>query len=191
MQKCVVSPAVIANAIDAPIDFADLVDAGIKKPARYMGHELGVEPRDWLGSQVRWALTYPEIYEVGSSNLGHIILYSILNAVPGQLCDRAYLPGSDLASRLRERHQPLFAVESRRPLPGFDLLGFSLSYELGATNILEMLDLCRLPIRASARGDLPLSDPAAPPLIFAGGPTATSNPEPYACLLYTSPSPRD
>ena len=183
MQKCVVSPAVIANAIDAPIDFADLVDAGIKKPARYMGHELGVEPRDWLGSQVRWALTYPEIYEVGSSNLGHIILYSILNAVPGQLCDRAYLPGSDLASRLRERHQPLFAVESRRPLPGFDLLGFSLSYELGATNILEMLDLCRLPIRASARGDLPLSDPAAPPLIFAGGPTATSNPEPYAAFF--------
>ena len=183
MQKCVVSPAVIANAIDAPIDFADLVDAGIKKPARYMGHELGVEPRDWLGSQVRWALTYPEVYEVGSSNLGHIILYSILNAVPGQLCDRAYLPGSDLASRLRERHQPLFAVESRRPLPGFDLLGFSLSYELGATNILEMLDLCRLPIRASARGDLPLSDPAAPPLIFAGGPTATSNPEPYAAFF--------
>ncbi|MED5383900.1 MAG: TIGR03960 family B12-binding radical SAM protein [Cyanobacteriota bacterium] len=183
MQKCAVSPAVIANAIDAPIDFGELVDAGIKKPARYMGHELGVVPRDWLRSEVRWALTYPEIYEVGSSNLGHIILYSILNAVPGQLCDRAYLPGSDLASRLRERQQPLFAVESRRPLPSFDLLGFSLSYELGATNILEMLDLCRVPIRAADRGDLPLGDPAAPPLIFAGGPTATSNPEPYAAFF--------
>ena len=145
-----------------------------------MGHELGVVPRDWEKACVRWALTYPEIYEVGSSNLGHIILYSILNAVPGQLCDRAYLPAPDLAERLRERDQPLFAVESRRPLLAFDVLGFSLSYELGATNILEMLDLCQVPIRAADRADLPLNDPASVPLIFAGGPTATSNPEPYA-----------
>ena len=144
-----------------------------------MGHELGVVPRDWEKACVRWALTYPEIYEVGSSNLGHIILYSILNAVPGQLCDRAYLPAPDLAERLRERDQPLFAVESRRPLLAFDVLGFSLSYELGATNILEMLDLCQVPIRAADRADLPLNDPASVPLIFAGGPTATSNPEPY------------
>ena len=173
----------IVSAPDHPVDFHALVDSGINKPARYMGHELGVEPRNWQAAQVRWALTYPEIYEVGSSNLGHIILYSILNAVPGQLCDRAYLPAADLAARLRERQQPLFAVESRRPLPAFDILGFSLSYELGATNILEMLDLCRLPIRAKDRGDLPVSDPAAPPLIFAGGPTATSNPEPYAAFF--------
>ena len=145
-----------------------------------MGHELGVVPRNWDQACVRWALTYPEIYEVGSSNLGHIILYSILNAVPGQLCDRAYLPAPDLAERLRERDQPLFAVESRRPLLAFDVLGFSLSYELGATNILEMLDLCQVPIRAADRADLPLNDPASVPLIFAGGPTATSNPEPYA-----------
>ena len=93
-----------------------------------MGHELGVVPRDWDQASVRWALTYPEIYEVGSSNLGHIILYSILNAVPGQLCDRAYLPAPDLATRLREREQPLFAVESRRPLLAFDVLGFCLLY---------------------------------------------------------------
>ena len=170
----------VVSAPDHPVDFHQLVDSGINKPARYMGHELGVEPRDWQAAQVRWALTYPEIYEVGSSNLGHIILYSILNAVPGQLCDRAYLPAADLAARLREQEQALFGVESRRPLPAFDLLGFSLSYELGATNILEMLDLCRVPLHASDRGDLPLTDPAAPPLIFAGGPTATSNPEPYA-----------
>ena len=145
-----------------------------------MGHELWVVPRNWDQACVRWALPYPEIYEVGSSNLGHIILYSILNAVPGQLCDRAYLPAPDLAERLRERDQPLFAVESRRPLLAFDVLGFSLSYELGATNILEMLDLCQVPIRAADRADLPLNDPASVPLIFAGGPTATSNPEPYA-----------
>ena len=173
----------VASVTDHPVDFHALVDRGINKPARYMGHELGVEPRDWDAARVRWALTYPEIYEVGSSNLGHIILYSILNALPGQLCDRAYLPAADLATRLRERQQALFAVESRRPLPAFDILGFSLSYELGATNILEMLDLCQVPIRAADRSDLPLSDPAAPPLIFAGGPTATSNPEPYAAFF--------
>ena len=183
MHSGVRTSAVVVSALDHPVDFHALVDSGINKPARYMGHELGVEPRNWQDAKVRWALTYPEIYEVGSSNLGHIILYSILNAVPGQLCDRAYLPATDLASRLRERQQALFAVESRRPLPVFDILGFSLSYELGATNILEMLDLCRLPIRAADRGDLPLSDPAAPPLIFAGGPTATSNPEPYAAFF--------
>ena len=180
MQSGVRTSVVVVSAPDHPVDFHQLVDSSINKPARYMGHELGVEPRDWQAAQVRWALTYPEIYEVGSSNLGHIILYSILNAVPGQLCDRAYLPAADLAARLREQEQALFGVESRRPLPAFDILGFSLSYELGATNILEMLDLCRVPLRASDRGDLPLNDPAAPPLIFAGGPTATSNPEPYA-----------
>ena len=180
MQLGVRTSVVVVSAPDHPVDFHQLVDSSINKPARYMGHELGVEPRDWQAAQVRWALTYPEIYEVGSSNLGHIILYSILNAVPGQLCDRAYLPAADLAARLRELQQALFAVESRRPLPAFDILGFSLSYELGATNILEMLDLCRVPLRASDRGDRPLNDPAAPPLIFAGGPTATSNPEPYA-----------
>ena len=174
---------VALNPSTAPVAFDELVDAGINRPARYMGHELGVEPRNWHAARVRWALTYPELYEVGSSNLGHIILYSILNALPGQVCDRAYLPASDLASRLKDRKQALFGVESRWPLNAFDILGFSLSYELGATNILEMLDLCRLPLRAADRGDLPLGDPESPPLIFAGGPTATSNPEPYAAFF--------
>ncbi len=178
-------PAAAGSAGAAePVDFDSLVDLEIARPARYLGNELGVLPRDWSqawsAAAVRWALTYPEIYEVGASNLGHILLYSILNAVPGQLCDRAYLPGADLSARLRQRGQPLFAVESRRPLPAFDILGFSLSYELGATNILEMLDLAGIPLRAAERGDLPLGDPGAPPLIFAGGPTATSNPEPFA-----------
>ena len=178
------SPGLIPlDAGDAPVDFLSLVDRTISKPARYLGNELGVEPRDWGAARVRWALTYPEIYEVGASNLGHILLYSILNAVPGQLCDRAYLPAADLSARLRQRHQPLFAVESRRPLGAFDILGFSLSYELGATNILEMLDLAGIAIRAADRGDLRLGDPASPPLIFAGGPTATSNPEPFASFF--------
>jgi radical SAM superfamily enzyme YgiQ (UPF0313 family) len=169
------------------VDFNSLVDLAISKPARYLGNELGVISRDWneawSTARVRWALTYPEVYEVGSSNLGHIILYSILNSVPGQLCDRSYLPAADLSARLRQRDLSLFAVESRRPLGAFDLLGFSLSYELGATNILEMLDLAGIPLQAAERGDLPLADPAAPPLIFAGGPTATSNPEPFAAFF--------
>ena len=177
----------VATSADAPVDFDALVDLGISKPARYLGNELGVKPRDWEADWkqvgVRWALTYPEVYEVGASNSGHIILYSILNAVPGQLCDRSYLPAPDLAARLRERGAPLFAVESRRPLAAFDILGFSLSYELGGTNILEMLELAGIPIRAADRGDLPLAHPDAPPLIFAGGPTATSNPEPFAAFF--------
>ncbi|MFO7629596.1 MAG: TIGR03960 family B12-binding radical SAM protein [Prochlorococcaceae cyanobacterium] len=177
----------VATPADAPIDFDALIDLGISKPARYLGNELGVQPRDWnadwAAAGVRWALTYPEVYEVGASNSGHIILYSILNAVPGQLCDRSYLPAPDLAARLRERGAPLFAVESRRPLAAFDILGFSLSYELGGTNILEMLELAGIPIRAADRGDLPLAHPDSPPLIFAGGPTATSNPEPFAAFF--------
>ena len=160
--------------------FAELVNAGISRPGRYLGNELGVEPRDWDAATIRWARTYPEVYEVGASNLGHIILYSILNAQPRQLCDRAYLPAPDLAERLRSTGSPLFAVESRRPLNSFDILGFSLSYELSATNVLEMLDLIWLPLYARDRGDAPLGTPGARPLIFAGGQTATSNPEPYA-----------
>ncbi len=148
-----------------------------------MGFELGTASKNWESAKVRWALTYPELYEVGASNLGHIILYSILNKVPEQLCDRAYLPASDFAIRLRQKSQPLFAVESRRPLVAFDILGFSLSYELGATNILEMLDLSGIPLYAKDRNNLPLNHCNSLPLVFAGGPTATSNPEPFAAFF--------
>nr|WP_320676126.1 TIGR03960 family B12-binding radical SAM protein [Prochlorococcus sp. MIT 1300] len=171
------------NHLSKPVAFEKLVDTGIHKPARYIGNELGVEPHNWDKATVRWALTYPELYEVGASNLGHIILYSILNSIPNQLCDRAYLPAADLSKRLRESKEKLFAVESRRPLIAFDILGFSLSYELGATNILEMLDLAQIALYSHQRGDLPLNDPNSPPLIFAGGPTATSNPEPYSAFF--------
>jgi radical SAM family uncharacterized protein/radical SAM-linked protein len=151
-----------------------LITPEILKPARYLGNELGAVHKPWESATVRWALTYPEIYEVGASNLGHIILYSIINAQPRQLCDRAYLPAADLAQKLRDTHTPLFGVESQKSLSEFDILGFSLSYELGATNILEMLTLAGIPLtwRERAEGKYPL--------IFAGGQTATSNPEPYA-----------
>jgi radical SAM family uncharacterized protein/radical SAM-linked protein len=151
-----------------------LITPDILKPGRYLGNERLAVHKPWDKATIRWALTYPEIYEVGSSNLGHIILYNILNAQPRQLCDRSYLPGTDLAEKLRGTNTPLFAVESKRSLREFDILGFSLSYELGATNILEMLELAEIPVTWRERG------PGNYPLIFAGGQTATSNPEPYA-----------
>ena len=157
------------------VAIAELLTSEIKQPARYLGNELGAAHKPWDGARVRWVLTYPEVYEVGASNLGHIILYNILNALPRQLCDRAYLPAPDLAAKLRSTQTPLFAVESRRSLTEFDILGFSLSYELGATNILEMLDLAGIPLTWKAR-----AKNSELPLIFAGGQTATSNPEPYA-----------
>ena len=154
--------------------FDNLVDADIAKPARYLGNELGAVHKPWTEAEVRWVLTYPEVYEVGASNLGHIILYNIINAQPQQLCDRTYLPAPDLSAKLRETNTPLFALESKRSLLDFDILGFSLSYELGATNILEMLSLANIPLTWQER------DTGDYPLIFAGGQTATSNPEPYA-----------
>ena len=186
-----------------PIAIEEILTKDITTPARYLGNELGAIHKPWDTATVRWVLTYPEIYEVGSSNLGHIILYNILNAQPRQLCDRAYLPAPDLAAKLRTNGIPLFAVENRRSLTDFDILGFSLSYELGATNILEMLNLAGIPLTWRERNleinigaDLPdnlsknqiISQETPPfpiphspfPLIFAGGQTATSNPEPYA-----------
>jgi radical SAM family uncharacterized protein/radical SAM-linked protein len=159
-----------------------LLTPEILRPARYLGNELGAVHKIWGTAVVRWVLTYPEVYEVGASNLGHIILYSILNTQPRQLCDRAYLPAPDLAAKLRSTQTPLFAVESRRSLSDFDILGFSLSYELGATNILEMLDLAAIPLtwqERTAAGQWSVEQ-GSYPLIFAGGQTATSNPEPYA-----------
>ncbi|MBD2196087.1 MULTISPECIES: TIGR03960 family B12-binding radical SAM protein [Calothrix] len=150
-----------------------LITPDIFKPARYLGNERLAIHKPWETATIRWVLTYPEVYEVGSSNLGHIILYNILNAQPRQLCDRAYLPGPDLSAKLRQTNTPLFAVESKRSLNEFDILGFSLSYELGATNILEMLDLAGIPLTWQERTE------GNYPLIFAGGQTATSNPEPY------------
>lgn len=160
-----------------PVPVEQLLTSEILKPARYLGNEFGAVHKSWDNAIVRWSLTYPEVYEVGASNLGHIILYSIINSKDGQLCDRAYLPAPDLSAKLRETGTDLFAVESKRSLREFDILGFSLSYELGATNVLEMLDLANIPITRQERSEIAIAEC---PLIFAGGQTATSNPEPYA-----------
>lgn len=159
------------------ITVKDLITPEIHKPARYLGNELGAKHKSWESAKVRWVLTYPEVYELGASNLGHIILYNILNAQPRQLCDRSYLPAPDLAAKLRATNTALFALESKRDVKEFDILGFSLSYELGATNILEMLDLAQIPLTWKERAN------SNYPLIFAGGQTATSNPEPYSDFL--------
>jgi radical SAM superfamily enzyme YgiQ (UPF0313 family) len=107
---------------------------------------LGAKHKPWAKADVYWVLTYPEIYELGASNLGHIILYNILNAQPRQLCDRAYLPALDLATKLRNSKTSLFALESRRSLTEFDILGFNLNYELVVTNVLEILNLAQIPL---------------------------------------------
>lgn len=175
-------PVDFLQRLPVTIAATEFLNADISRPARYLGNERGALHKPWKTADIRWVLTYPEIYEVGASNLGHIILYSILNAQPRQLCDRAYLPAPDLTEKLRSSQTPLFAVESRRSLPEFDILGFSLSYELGATNILEMLSLARVPLtwqERDAQGSWNTED-GSWPLIFAGGQTATSNPEPYA-----------
>lgn len=158
----------------------------LDKPARYLGNEFGSVHKPWDAADIRFALTYPEIYEVGASNLGHIILYGLLNQNEGLLCDRAYYPAADMAAMLQRHDKLLFGVESRRPLNEFDILGFSLSYELGGTNILDMLQMSSIPLSWKERNAAePAGKPfdplnGSPPLVFAGGPTATSNPEPFA-----------
>lgn len=156
----------------------------LQQPARYLGNEFGSVHKPWASAGVRFCLTYPEVYEVGSSNMGHILLYSILNHTEGLLCDRTYLPGQDMAALLKKYDKPLFAVESRQPLTAFDTLGFSLAYELGGTNILEMLHQARIPLtwqeRKEEAGRPWRVDQGSWPLIFAGGPTASSNPEPFS-----------
>lgn len=164
--------------------FTKLEWSCIQTPARYLGNEIGAVHKDWDSAEVRFTMAYPEIYEVGASNLGHVVLYTILNNQPGMLCDRSYLPGEDMEQLMKSKDRKLFAVESKRPLAHFDALGLSLAYELGAVNILEMLHLSGVPLSWKERDDAPDEvwdvDNGSWPLVFIGGPTATSNPEPVA-----------
>jgi radical SAM family uncharacterized protein/radical SAM-linked protein len=164
------------------VDITSLITPDIQTPARYLGNEWGAFRKPWETRQVHWVLSYPEIYEVGASNLGHTILYSILNSQPRQLCDRTYLPATDFSQKLRQQKIPLFAVESRKPVQDFDVVGISLAYELGATNVLEMLELAHIPLLAQDRPQQWAGENGIP-LVFAGGPTATSNPEPYSAFF--------
>jgi len=157
----------------------------MQSPARYLGNELGAFHKQWESVDVRMALAYPEIYEVGISNVGHIALYTAINREEDLLCDRCYLPLPDMAAVLEEQEKPLFAVESQRPLGDFDTIGISLAYELGGCNCIHMMHLGRIPKTWKERLEQEPDGPFDPskgshPLMFAGGPTATGNPEPFA-----------
>ena len=150
----------------------DPILRGVSKPARYIGGEWNAIEHDWNERAVRWGLIYPDLYDIGQSNGGLAILYDILNHTPDTLAERCYTPWPDMADSLRAHGQPLFSLENRRGLRDFDALGFSLSYELTYTNILEMLDLSGIPIRSLDRNE-------DDPIIFAGGSGALV-PEPLA-----------
>jgi len=128
--------------------------------------------KDWEAAEIRLALAYPDIYDIGMSNLGLAILYDILNAQPDILAERVYAPWTDMEAEMRAAALPLFSLETRHPLKEFDVIGFSLGYELSYSNVLNMLDLAGIPLFAAERD-------GSCPLIIAGG-TAALNPEPLA-----------
>jgi len=144
----------------------------VAKPGRYSGHEWNSVRKDWAQVKVRVALAYPDVYEVGMSNLGLAILYDLLNQQPDVLAERVYAPWLDMEQAMRQAGLPLFSLESRRPIRDFDILGFSLQYELNYSNVLNMLDLASIPVLASQRDE-------RLPLVIAGG-TCTYNAEPLA-----------
>jgi len=144
----------------------------VRKPGRYVGGEYNSVVKDWETTPTRVCLAFPDIYDLGMSNLGLAILYDILNALPDVLAERAYVPWVDMIAAMRKARIPLYSLESKRPLADFDILGFSLPSEQLYTNLLEMLDLAGLPLRAKERDE-------RYPLVVAGG-HATFNPEPVA-----------
>jgi radical SAM family uncharacterized protein/radical SAM-linked protein len=140
-----------------------------------LGNEWGAFNKPFASAETRLVLAFPDLYELGMSNFGLKILYQIVNKIPHFLVDRSYAPASDMEALLRQRNIPLWAWETRQPLSDFELVGFSLQYELTYTNVLNMLDLAKIPIQAKARQNLF-------PLIFGGGPSAV-NPEPMADFM--------
>lgn len=155
----------------------------ISKPGQYLGNEFGAVRKAWKSVKVHMCLAYPDLYSIGMSSTGHIVLYSCINDDPQLLCDRSYLPGPDMQSLLERYNQPLFAVESKRPLVDFDIIGMSLMYELSATNCIKVMQLAGIPYTWLERDAMAKTLREGPPLIFAGGLTVTSNPEPFANLF--------
>jgi len=157
-----------------PIDLNKLarILSTVRKPGRYVGGEYNAIVKDWGATPTRVCLAFPDIYDLGMSNLGLAILYDVLNALPDVLAERAYAPWVDMLAAMRAARIPLYSLESKRPLADFDIVGFSLPSEQLYTNLLEMLDLAGLPLRAGERD-------GRYPLVVAGG-HATFNPEPMA-----------
>lgn len=144
----------------------------IEKPSHYIGKELNARRKPFDSAGLRFALAFPDLYEIGTSHFGLQILYHILNGHSEIMADRIFTPAPDFEKRIRETGGKLAALESRKPLVSFDIIGFSLLYELNYTNILTTLDLAGIPFLASDRGE-------EMPLVIAGGP-CTCNPEPVA-----------
>jgi len=144
----------------------------VNKPARYTGGEWNSIVKDWGETPVRAVLIYPDLYEIGMSNMALPILYELLNSRPDVLAERCFAPWPDMEALMRAEEIPLFSLESRHPLKDFDIIGFSLGYELTYTNVLNMLDLAGIPAPAAERDE-------SHPLVIAGGSCAL-NPEPMA-----------
>ncbi len=147
----------------------------VQKPARYVGGEYNEVRKDPREVDFRFAFCFPDTYEIGMSNLGYRILYGILNDMPGVWCQRAFAPWGDMEEEMRAAGIPLYALESGDPVRDFDIIGFSVGYEMAYTAILNMLDLAGVPLRGEDR-------PGLTPLVIAGG-TAMYNAEPVADFI--------
>ena len=147
----------------------------VQKPARYAGGELNCVVKDAGKVDLRYAFCFPDLYEIGMSHLGMKILYSLVNSREDAWCERVFAPDTDMEEQMRKNNVPLFALESSDYIKDFDIIGFTLMYELSYTNVLNMLDLAGIPLKAEDRTELT-------PIICAGGPCAC-NPEPLADFL--------
>ena len=144
----------------------------IQQPARYIGGEINEVVKDPKKVDVRFAMCFPDVYEIGMSHLGIQILYSMFNRREDIACERVYSPWMDLDPIMREKKIPLFTLESQEPVKNFDFLGITLQYEMCYTNVLQILDLSQIPLHAGERGE-------DDPIVIGGGPCAY-NPEPLA-----------
>lgn len=147
----------------------------VQKPARYVGGEYNEIKKDPESIKVRVALCFPDTYEIGMSNLGIKILYGLINQMDDVWCERVFAPWGDMEDEMRKADIPLYGLESGDSITGFDMIGFSLGYEMAYTNVLNMLNLSGIPLRSSERSSLS-------PIIFAGG-TSALNPEPLADFI--------
>ena len=155
--------------------YPDSILFKVTKPARYTGGEWNAVLKDWQKADIRIALSYPDVYEIGMSNIALPILYELLNSQPDVLAERVFTPWPDMAAAIKAAGIPLLSLESSHPLADFDIIGFSLGYELTFTNVLNMLHLSQIPVLASDRDD-------SHPVIIAGG-SCTLNPEPMADFI--------
>lgn len=151
------------------------VMAVVEKPARYLGNEYNSVHKDWNKVSLKMAFCFPDVYEIGMSHLGLRILYGLINETEEYLMERCFAPWIDMENELRARDLPLFSLESTKPLMEFDVIGFTLQYEMSYTNILNMLNLAGIPLLQRDRND-------SHPLVIAGGPCAF-NPEPLADFI--------